>query len=185
MSIEPEVELLVLAILAKRVQERFELMKSTVGVGFSEGDKRTFRSPIDTAKLGSVSRTDPDPAWKIVDAATLAAHLAQDPDNLEYVDDIVGGEDRVREVLAEHAPWLLARVERVRSVVVQAAVAEAARGGEVAPGIARVKPPGTLSVRPDKNAGDAIERMVAAGILTWDGTPAALPPAAETEAVQA
>ena len=59
------------------------------------------------------------------------------------------------------------------------------RGGEVAPGIARVKPPGTLSVRPDKNAGDAIERMVAAGILTWDGTPAALPPAAETEAVQA
>lgn len=185
MNIEPEIELLILATLSKRVAERIDLVKATVGTGFNEGDKRTFRSPADNAKLGVVYRSDPDPAWKVVDRNALAAHLAGDPDNIEYVDDIAGTQEQVLQVLAEHAPHLLARVERVRDDVVQAAVATAAHGGDVAPGIARVKPRGTLSVRPDKNAGDAIERLVAAGVITWDGRPGVLPDGVETVAVQA
>jgi hypothetical protein len=46
-------------------------------------------------------------------------------------------------------------------------------------GIERRKPAGRLSVRPAPTAGDAISRMVEAGIVTWDGR-VALPEAGES-----
>jgi hypothetical protein len=38
--------------------------------------------------------------------------------------------------------------------------------------VARVKPEGVLTVRPDRGAAAAIAGMVRAGILSWDGRPA-------------
>jgi hypothetical protein len=73
--------------------------------------------------------------------------LEADPDNVEYVDDIAGTSEQVIAVLA------------------------AARGEEPLPGIERVKARGSLVVRPDRNAGQAVERLVQAGGIPWDGRP--------------
>jgi hypothetical protein len=74
-------------------------------------------------------------------------------------------------VLAEYAPELLARIERIEASAVDAAVAAVARGEEPLPGIERVKARGSLVVRPDRNADQAVERLVQAGVITWDGHP--------------
>lgn len=171
-----ELEALVLAVLETRVKEHKAAARAAIERLYDDGDKRVIRSPLDDTKLGAVWRTSPDPAWRVVDREALAAHLAEDPRNLEYVDEIVGTDDQVLEVLQAHAPHLLARVERVPDSLFRALLtASVAQGSAAAPGIARVKPRGTLTVRPDKDAGAAVERLVAAGVITWDGTPAALP----------
>ena len=92
--------------------------------------------------------------------------LEADPDNVEYVDDSAGTNEQVIAVLAEHAPELLARIERVKASTVNAS-----RGEEPPPGIERVKARGSLVVRPDRSAGQAVERLVQAGLITWDGRP--------------
>jgi hypothetical protein len=175
----PEIEPLVLAVLEKRVAEAKTVARAVIEHRYPDGHRVTVRSPLDDAKLGLVYRTDPDPTWKITDRDALVAHLAQDPDNFEFVDDIAGTQEQVLEVLAEHAPHLLARVERVMPAAVDAALLQAKVGGEVLPGIERVKPRGSLVVKPDKGAGAVVERMVSAGLITWDGRPAALPAADE------
>lgn len=176
-DLPPELEPIVLKVLEKRVKEAYVPAKAVLEPLYPEGRGRreTIRSPLDQAKLGLVYREDPDPTWKVTDRAALCKALEDDPDNVEYVDDIDGTTAQVVEVLAEHAPWLLARVERVRAEAIQAAVAAAAKGETPLPGIERVKPRGALVVRPDKAAGPAIERLVQAGVITWDGRPLQLP----------
>lgn len=176
-DLPPEIEPIVLKVLEKRVKDAYVPAKAVLEPLYPEGQgtRNTIRSPLDQAKLGVVYREDPDPTWKVTDRAALTKALEDDPDNVEYVDDVAGTTEQVVEVLAEHAPWLLARVERVKASAVNAAVAAAARGEEPLPGIERVKPRGSLVVRPDKAAGPAIERMVAAGYLTWDGRLLQLP----------
>jgi hypothetical protein len=184
MNLDAGLEALVLAVLEKRVKERIASAKAIAGADIEDGQKRTFRSPLDESKLGLIWRTDPDPSWQITDRDALARWLGEDPRNVEYVDDIAGTDEQVIEVLREHAPHLLARVERVRQGAINAAVAAAANGETPLPGIERVKPRGSLVVRPDKNAGPAIERMVAAGYLTWDGRLLELPAGTSPEPSQ-
>jgi hypothetical protein len=129
-----EVEALVLATLSKRVAARIDGVKATFSGQYADGQRETFRSPLDDAKLGMILRTDPDPTWKIVDPTALDAEL--------------------------------------RTYVVDAALAQSRdTGTPAAAGIARVKPGGVLTVKPDKGAAAAVERMVAAGVITWDGQP--------------
>jgi hypothetical protein len=184
MNLDAGLEALVLAVLEKRVKERIASAKAIAGADIEDGQKRTFRSPLDESKLGLIWRTDPDPTWKVTDRAALCKALEDDPANVEYVDDIAGTEAEVIDVLAEHAPHLLARIERVKAEAIIAAVARVANGETPLPGIERVKPRGSLVVRPDKNAGPAIERMVAAGLLTWDGRLLELPAGASAEPSQ-
>jgi hypothetical protein len=87
-------------------------------------------------------------------------------------------------VLAEHAPHLLSRIERVRADAFRAAVAAAAKGETPLPGIRKEKSPGRLYVRPDKAAGQAVERLVQAGLITWDGRLLELPAGASAEPSQ-
>lgn len=173
-----EVELLVLAELQKRIKARFEQTKAIVGQDYEPGDKRTFRAP-DGRKLGSVYRTDPDPKWTVTDELALREHLRQDPSSIEKRMDITSHDDAVK-VLLEHAPHLVAEVEVVRADAIADAVQRSREAGEpVAPGIDQVASPSTVAVRPDKDAGAAIEAMHRAGLLTWDGR-LALPSEAES-----
>jgi hypothetical protein len=183
-DLPPELEPIVLAVLEARVKEAKAAARATIEHRYAEGTRTTIRSPLDDSKLGTVYRTDPDPSWQITDRDALARWLGEDPRNVEYVDDIAGTDEQVIEVLREHAPELLARIERVKAEAVNAAVAAAARGEQPMPGIERVKPRGSLVVRPDKNAGPAIERMVAAGLLTWDGRLLELPAGTSPEPSQ-
>lgn len=166
-----ETEALVLAELAKRIKSRTALTKATISDRFADGDKRTFRAP-DGSRLGSIYRTDPNPEWRITDREALHAHLREFPGALETVTEIAD-EATAIEVLREHAPHLLIDITRVAEEAVLAAVQQSHDTGEpAAPGIQLVKPGGVLSVRPDTNAGEVIQRMVDAGVITWDGRPA-------------
>jgi hypothetical protein len=170
-QLAPEVEALVLAELGKRVKSRTELAKATFSQRYPDGHRETFRAP-DGSKLGQVYRTDPDPRWVVADEQALHAELRESPYNVEMVVDIVDHNAAV-EVLREHAPHLLAEVARVRSDAVSAALAQSESSGKpAAAGIELVKPSGVLTVKPDPKAGAAVERMVAAGVITWDGRPA-------------
>jgi hypothetical protein len=50
-------------------------------------------------------------------------------------------------------------------------VVAAARGEEPLPGIEQVEARGFLVARPDRNAGQAAERLVQAGVSAWNGRP--------------
>ena len=170
-DISPEVEALVLSELGKRVKARTEVVKATFSQRYPDGHKETFRSPLDGSKLGIVYRTDPDPQWKVTDREALHAHLREYPGNVETVYEIAD-EQAAIQVLLEHAPHLLVEVTRVIPDVVLAALDQSRATGEpAAPGIDLVKPAGSLTVKPDPKAGAAVERMHAAGVITWDGRP--------------
>lgn len=172
--IAPEVEALILAELAKRVRSRQNLTKALIGVGYGDGDKQTFRSPVDGRRLGTVYKTDPDPEWRVTDQQALDVWLAARDAYTETTVEIREGcEAEALAVIQQHAPGLLADVDRIRDGAAAEVLMESTRRGEaIAPGIERVKPAGVLTVRPDKAAGDAIEAMVKAGLITWDGRPA-------------
>jgi hypothetical protein len=78
---------------------------------------------------------------------------------------------KVIPVLVERALQLLARIERVNVSTLDAAVVAAAWGEEPQPGIERGGARGSLVVRPDRNAGEAVEPLVQVGVITWDGRP--------------
>lgn len=172
-ALPAEVEALVLAELGKRVKSRTDMVKALVGQRYPDGHKETFRSPLDGAKLGIVYRTDPDPQWRVTDPAALDAELRTYPGNLETVVGIAAeDEPEAFAVLAEHAPHLLTETVRVREGVVEAAVEQSkATGTPAAAGIELVKPAGSLTVKADPGAGPVVERLVAAGVVTWDGQP--------------
>ena len=170
----PEVEALVLAELGKRVKARTETTKALFGQRYPDGHRETFRSPLDGSKLGIIYRTDPDPQWKVTNPEALHAHLREYPGNVETVYEIAD-ESAAIEVLREHAPHLLVEVTRVIPDVVAAALQQSRDTGEpAAPGIELVKPAGSLTVKPDPKAGAVVERMVTAGLISWDGSPRAL-----------
>lgn len=171
--IAPEVEALVLAELGKRVKARTDSVKAVFGQRYPAGHKETFRSPLDRRlKLGIVYRSDPDPKWQVVDREALHAHLRTFPGNVVTRHEVIGDEHEVVDILREYAPHLLAEVTVVPEWVVEAALEQSAATGEpAAPGIELRAPSGSLTVRPDVNAGPAIEAMVTAGLFTWDGRP--------------
>ncbi len=176
--ITAEMEALILAELGKRVKARVDSVKALFGQTYPEGRKETFRSPLDQAKLGIVYRSDPDPQWRVTDPDALDAELRAFPGNL--VTDVTIAPDDMPEalaVLADHAPHLLTETVRVADGVVEAALAQsAATGTAAAAGIELRKPGGTLTVKPDPNAGTAVERLVSAGLIEWDGRPVLAPP---------
>jgi hypothetical protein len=170
----PEHEALIVATLAKRVKGRLDLLRAIIGTAYSDGEKNTFRSPLDGQKLGSVWRTDPDPEWRVVDPLSLNAWLEEQAD---YLQESV----RVRDdcwpealaCLATHNPDVLEQVVRVREGAVNEVLAECARQKRaVAPGIELVKPEGSVTIRPAPTAGEAIRALVEARVIDWDGRPA-------------
>jgi hypothetical protein len=174
-DLPPEIEAIVLAVLEKRVKEAKAAARVPLEPLYAEGETRKVRSPLDDTVLGTVLRTSPDPTWRITDRAALDAHLGEDPDNVEYVHELAIEGPALVEALKEMAPGLLVKVERVRASARTAAVLRAQAGDPPPPGVSRVKPDGVLTVRPDRNAGAAIERLVKAGLIQIDGRPVALP----------
>lgn len=175
----PEVEALALRALETRVGAALKGVKTeSWAYDYEDGDKRVFRSPVDDLRLGSVYRSDPEPRWVINDRKALEDHLREFAGNLVPV--ITGDEAEVMGVLLDHAPHLIG--EELDQSAVQAALEQSKATGEAAaPGIARVKPGGTLTIRPDENAALAIEGLVKAGLLSWDGR-RALPASERREA---
>ncbi len=93
-TLAPEFEALAYRALASRAEAALKMTKATLS-GYDEGDKRTFRSPVDGRMVGQVYRTDPDPAWVITDKDALTAELSQYPGCMETVKEIAGSEEQV------------------------------------------------------------------------------------------
>lgn len=169
-ELEPEVIALMLRAVATAALDNLDVTKSQLG-GYDDGQRNTFRSPLDDRKLGMVYRTDPDPVWRIVDRPALLEHLGGFEGNWHIDLRIVGDEAEVLAVLQEHAPHLLEEERHIPDWIVEAALKESEETNEaVAPGIRKIKPGGTLTVKPDKTeAGPAFAALVRAGWLTWDG----------------
>lgn len=185
-----DLEAVVLAELGDRVRSRYNATKAVAGVDLADGDKRTVRSPLDGSRLGTISRSDPDPRWEITDRRAFETHLVGDDSNWETIAEVLlpdgtvalmGVADELWRVVAEHAPHLARAVcKRVRPDVVEVLLARSkADGKPAAPGMSLVKPSGSVSVLRAKGCGAALERLIAAKLLTWDGRPM-LPPAEET-----
>lgn len=172
MDLPSEIEALVLATLRKRVIEREKFVKALIGQRYPDGHRESFRAP-DGSKLGMVLRTDPEPEWTVTDRAALVEHLMSF-EGAMVTEVGIAPEDmpEALAVLAEHAPGLITETARLDPDAIDAALAQCrATGQAAAPGIERVKPAGVLTVRPDKGAGEVIERMVERGEITWDGRP--------------
>lgn len=176
-----EIESLVLAEAVKRIAARDKVVRAVFGQHYPDGRKETFRSPLDGSRIGSIWRTDPDFQWKVTDRAAFEADMLTYPGNVD-VQVGIAPEDmpEALAVLAEWAPHLITETSRLAAGVEAAALAQSAATGEpAAPGIELIKPGGTLTVKVDPKAGGgAIERMVAAGLISWDGS-RALPAADE------
>lgn len=178
-----EIESLVLAETVKRVTARDKIVRAVFGQRYADGQKETFRSPVDGSRIGSVWRTDPDFKWVVTDRAAFEAEMRSFPGNLVTEVGIAPGDmPEALAVLAEHAPALITETHRIADGVEAAALAQSkATGVAAAAGIECVKPAGTLTVKVDPKSGSAaIERLVATGLISWDGRPA-LPAADEQE----
>lgn len=175
-----EVETLAYAAIESEAKRRKELGKALLAQHYPDGRTERTRSPLGD-RLGSVLRTDPDPRWQVVDRDALHAHLRTFPDATETVFEIAD-EPAAIEVLRVHAPHLLVEVTRVKQQWVDDALAQSRATQEAAaPGIDRVKERGVMTVKPDKAAFAAVQRLVARGLIGWDGRPA-LPAGDEREA---
>lgn len=180
-DLRPEHRALVLAVLAKRVAEEQELTRGEFSRLYEPGTKHTFESPLDGSLLGYVQRTRPKPDWTVTDERALREHLAEFPGCVEEVLLLpvpgvglveLDPADELARVLTEHAPEMLRREQRVTREAITAAVEESrAQGAPAAPGITLVRPGGQMRVVPDKDAAAAVERLVKAGLVTWDGRP--------------
>lgn len=168
-ELPPEVEVLVLAELQRRVKARIDLTKAVVGVNYGDGHREIIRSPLDGQRLGQIWRTDPNPKWSVTNEAELLEHLREFAGNVERYYEIADDAAAI-EVLREYAPHLLVEITRVRPDVVQAALEQSEATGEpAAPGIGLVKDGGVLTVKPDPTAGPVVERLHHAGLIEWDG----------------
>ena len=178
-----DVEALVLAELTDRVKTHQTAARAIAGADLGDGDKRTVRSPLDGTPMGSISRTDPDPEWRVAEPHALEAwaHTCH-PSLMErgYTMHVPGVDgpvwldplDELAVVLAAHAAHLLTAAERVSEVEVTLLLEQSrTQGTPAAPGIERVKPAGTVRVTRAKTCGDAVEALHAKGWLTLDGRP--------------
>lgn len=165
-----EHELLVLAILSKRIKERDTILRAVVGANYPDGRKEAFRSPLG-GRLGSVWRTDPDHRWTVSDPAEMSRWLrAKERDDAFEVVWILHtpsgpvelrAEDELCQVLCDHAPHLLEVHERIKpSVIAEELALARARNWSPVAGIVRTKAGGTLTVRADKAGPAEVDRLV-------------------------
>lgn len=169
----PEVELLALKALENEVVRRQKVVKAVIGQGYADGDKHTFRSPLDDAPVGIVYKTDPEPVWEVVDRDALEAHLRAIPYNVTSKVTIAPEDmPEVLAVLAVHAPDLIAETHELDSSAVAAALLQSKVDGKpAAPGIEKRKPSGVLTPKLGRGAYETVGRLIQAGLLTWDARP--------------
>lgn len=137
--------------LAKRVKAAADAAKADLEQQMMPGDRNGVSLSLgeEAVALGAVTRTKPRPAWKVTDEAALTAWVEENhPERIERV-------PQVRE-------WF------VKSLLENAAANGAAitDDGEVIPGIAEVTGGSYVSAKPEKDAGEQMARLAAAGAFS-------------------
>jgi hypothetical protein len=174
----PEVRALALASMRQRIEAEEKLVRAEFSTALMAGTTLRFRSPLDDEPLGCVLRTDPKTEWRITNREVLVEHLAGFEGCVEVVTYVavpsaglvrLDEQDELYRVLSQHADHLLVEQVEVKQEAIEAALAQSkATGQPAAPGIEKVRPSGSVQVRPDKGAAAAVQRMFAAGALSWE-----------------
>jgi hypothetical protein len=150
------------------------LVKSVMGVKkaladelesrMCKGDKKT--AEIDGDKIGTVSRSFPDPTATITDRAALDAHLRSTRESeLEYKYTL-GDLEEVYAVLIEHSPELLTIEAVVPEWMIDVAKREALAPGRTIPGITVGRPDGNITIRPNAIADRIVAEVLGASPIT-------------------
>lgn len=141
-----------------------------------KGDKRTA-TYVDAAgveqKLGTVSKSFPEPVATITDREALEAHLRETrPDELD-VDYVLSDLPQVYAILLEHAPNLLTVNENVvPQWMFDLAKKEALIPDRTIPGVTVARPAGTISVRPNAIAHALVDQLLQSSPLLAIESPA-------------
>ncbi|AUS34639.1 hypothetical protein C1M55_28330 [Rhodococcus qingshengii] len=170
-DVEPVSDMVNRAVLVAALVKSIMGIKSISSTGLDEvmskGAKETAtRIYIEDGeqkeeKLGTVSKSFPDPISTIVDPEALDAYLRETrADQLEcrYV---LGNLEEVYAVLIEHAEHLLTIDEVVPQWMVDLAKKEALIVGRKIPGIKVTRPPGVVTIRPNTAAQALAESVLA------------------------
>lgn len=176
---------LVLKVAALKVISEFttgqynEARKEIAGA-MERGDRLMARSPIDKAKIGAVSMTDPKPTVRVSDLDALTSWLTENyPATIKTTYEVCGSEEQVRRVLFEHAPDMLRKVTRIDPEQLKELKANALELGQPVgpsgeadmPGLVVEVADGVVTCKPDyATAMPAVRALMAAELLSLDGT---------------
>lgn len=156
-DVEPVEDLVNRAVMVASIVKAVSETKSANAVQLDailpKGDKRTA-TYIDAAgveqKLGTVSKSFPDPVATITDQDALEAHLREARAADLEVGYTLGDLSQVYAVLLEHAPELLTVTEGViPKWLIDVSKKEALIPGRTVPGITVSRPAGVVTVRPN------------------------------------
>ena len=167
-DVEPVEDLVNRAVMVASIVKAVSETKSANAVQLDailpKGDKRTA-AYIDAdgveQKLGTVSKSFPDPVAAITDQDALEAHLRETRAADLEVGYTLGDLSQVYAVLLEHAPELLTVTEGViPKWLIDVSKKEALIPGRTVPGITVTRPAGVVTVRPNAVAKALAEQLL-------------------------
>lgn len=125
-----------LKVISAFTEARYDEARAQLSKRMNRGDRLIARSPLDDSKVGAVYVTDPKPTCRITDATALRVWMFQHyPELCESGYQVIGSDKEVIDVLFEHAPHLLRRVQQVSSDALrELKAASVALGQPVGPG---------------------------------------------------
>ena len=167
-DVEPVEDLVNRAVMVASIVKAVSETKSANAVQLDailpKGDKRTA-TYIDAdgveQKLGTVSKSFPDPVATVTDQDALEAHLRETRSADLEVGYALGDLSQVYAVLLEHAPQLLTVTEGViPKWLIDVSKKEALIPGRTVPGITVTRPAGVVIVRPNAVAKALAEQLL-------------------------
>lgn len=171
MSIEDDALVgLTLGYAATKIKPAVDAARKRLNQGLIPSERRAVRHPVTGEVLGFVTRTKPNPVARVEDESVLLPWIAENrPDDLADVEEIVGTEDEVRAVLAQHAPGLIRASVRISPQGLNAVLKQSESDPEFRPpGIVVVAPQGTTNFYYENP--DGVESLIASGLIALDGT---------------
>jgi|SRR6267142_1895368 len=169
-----ELALRVAALRALRDQadQAFNDAKAELEKAMEKGDTLAVFSPIDRTEIGSVSKSKPKPAARVVDQDAFAAWVGEHyADEVSSAYEVIGTPRQVAEVLFTHAPKLIRRVSKVSPALTSQVLVQSSKLGEPVgpegetdiPGIVVETADGRLSCRVTDDAFAAVLALIRAG----------------------
>jgi hypothetical protein len=169
-----------LKVLSAHVAAEYEDARAKAAAEMHRGDRVIARSPLDDAKIGAVSMSDPKAAATVTDSAALLEWMAEHyPDTVTTGYEVAASDHELVGLLFEHAPHLLRRVRKLDpKAVAEIRRYSAAVGTPIGPsgeadipGVTVTIPAPVVSCRPDESTAlPAVIALVRAGRLGLDGS---------------
>lgn len=166
-----------LKVVADTARDAYNQARADAAAVMQRGDRLMGRSPLDGAKIGAVTKTDPKPVCRITDESALTDWVVEHyPNHVEFDFDVIGSDQEVKSVLFEHAPHLLRRTRTISPDLLRqlredstALGAPVGPGGEAdVPGLVVEIPEGTVSCRPDPDAFAVVVELVRSERLSFE-----------------